>query len=260
MKGIEPSSQQATPGLTRKIADFWTRNVNAERLFGRSVSAHPRGSDGYFADLEAQRYRTHRHLPPWIASMTPGRSVLEVGSGIGLDSWRMASSGLEVTAIDLTTVGAATAAARFARNGRPARFAAADAGSLPFPDASFDYVYSFGVLHHAADTARCIDEVRRVLRPGGEALIMLYHRRSLNELVHRIMRVPFEEKDELCPVVRRYTRDEVRELFRDYASVDVHADYLFGEGYGALYRWFPDFLYRPLSRWIGWHLMIRAVR
>jgi ubiquinone/menaquinone biosynthesis C-methylase UbiE len=260
MKGIEPSSPPVTQGLTRRIADFWTRNVNAERLYGRSVSEHARGSDGYFADLEQQRYRTHRHLPPWIASMQPGRSVLEVGCGIGLDSWRMAQSGLDVTAVDLTQVGVTTAATRFARHALPGRFSVADAGSLPFQDSSFDYVYSFGVLHHAADTARCIEEVRRVLRPGGTALIMLYHRRSLNELVHRLMRVPFEEKDELCPVVRRYTRREIRELFAGYAEVEVHADYLFGEGYGALYRWFPDFLYRPLSRWVGWHLMIRAVR
>jgi ubiquinone/menaquinone biosynthesis C-methylase UbiE len=260
MKAIEPATQAPARGLTRRIADFWTRNVNAERLYGHSVSEHPRGSDGYFADLETQRYRSHRHLPPWIASMQPGSSVLEIGCGIGLDSFRMASAGMEVTAVDLTGIGVATAHARFARTGTGGRFAVTDAGDLPFSDASFDYVYSFGVLHHAADTQRCVDEVHRVLKPGGSALVMLYHRRSLNELVHRLMRVPFEERDELCPVVRRYTRAEVRQVFGRFAAVEVHADYLFGEGYGAVYRWFPDWLYRPLSRWIGWHLMIRAVK
>ncbi len=260
MKAIEPATQAPTRGLTRRIADFWTRNVNAERLYGRSVSAHPRGSDAYFADLESQRYRSHRHLPPWIASMQPGRSVLEVGCGIGLDSFRMAQAGLDVTAVDLTGVGVATAHQRFARTASAGRFAVADAGDLPFRGDAFDYVYSFGVLHHAADTRRCVDEVHRVLRPGGAALIMLYHRRSLNELVHRVMRVPFEERDELCPVVRRYTRAEVRGVFARFAAVEVAADYLFGEGYGPVYRWFPDFLYRPLSRRIGWHLMIRAVK
>jgi SAM-dependent methyltransferase len=121
-------------------------------------------------------------------------------------------------------------------------------------------VYSFGVMHHAPDTQKCIDEAYRVLRPGGQALIMLYHRHSLNEAVHRLVRVPFEERDELCPVVRRFTIDEVRSMFARFAQVDVHCDFVFGEGYGPLFRWTPLPLYRWLSRHFGWHLMIRATR
>lgn len=258
MKRIEPARQAASPGLTARIADFWSRNVNAERLNGAAVSRSPRGSDEYFAELSAQRYRSHRHLLPWIESLPAGSRVLEVGCGIGLDSFTMARRGLDVTAVDLTAVGAATANDRARRHALTARYAVADAGSLPFADGSFDHVYSFGVLHHAADTQRCIDEARRVLRTGGTALIMLYHRRSLNELVHRFVRVPFEERDELCPVVRRYTRAEIRAAFAAFSEVELRTEYLFGEGYGIVHRLFPDILYRPLSRWFGWHLMIRA--
>jgi protein-L-isoaspartate O-methyltransferase len=57
---------------------------------GRAVSGYERGSEGYFRELEAQRYRSHRHLPGWIASMRPGADVLEVGCGVGLDSAAMA--------------------------------------------------------------------------------------------------------------------------------------------------------------------------
>ena len=84
VKPIEPAKLGSTPGLVRKVADFWTRNVNAERIMGREVTAHERGSETYFADLEMQRYRSHRHLPDWIASMRSGGPVLEVGCGIGL--------------------------------------------------------------------------------------------------------------------------------------------------------------------------------
>ena len=170
----------------------------------------------------------------------------------------MARHGLDVTAIDLTQVAALTASQRFARNAVAGRFAVADAGHLPFADNQFDYVYSFGVLHHAADTALTIREAHRVLKPGGEARIMLYHRRSLNELVHRLVRVPFEEKDALCPVVRRYTIAEIHDLFRDFRTVHVHLDHLFGEGYGPLYRLTPRWLYTLLSRRLGWHIMISA--
>jgi ubiquinone/menaquinone biosynthesis C-methylase UbiE len=260
MKTIEPDKIEPAPGLTRRVSDFWTRNVNAERIMGRSVTVHDRGSEGYFKDLETQRYRSHRHLKPWIESMRPGAEVLEVGCGIGLDSVVMAEHGLRVTAMDLTVVGAATADGRARNRSLNASYVCGNAEQLPFPDRSFDYVYSFGVMHHASDTAKCVDEAYRVLRDGGQALLMLYHRRSLNEFVHRLLRVPFEERDELCPVVRRFTRDEVRTMCARFRDVDIHADFVFGEGYGALFRFTPKPLYRLLSRHLGWHLMIRATR
>ncbi len=258
MTKIEPASPEIREDLTPQIRDFWTRRVNAERIMGRDVTNHERGEDGYFHDLETQRYRSHRHLLPWINAMTPGKTVLEIGSGVGLDTYTMARHGLQVTAVDLTDVGVATARQRFLRHQMPANFLATDACHLPFPQDSFDYVYSFGVLHHVADTEKSIREVHRVLKPGGEARIMLYHRHSLNEIVHRMLGVPFEEKDELCPVVRRFTVNEVRELFRDFSKVKIQVEYLYGEGYGKLFRLTPRWLYDILSvRW-GWHLMIAA--
>lgn len=260
MKKIEPAKQVSTPDLTGRVSDFWSRNVNAERIMGRTVSTHERGSEQYFLDLESQRYRSHRHLKAWIESMRPGSHVLEIGCGIGLDSATMARHGLQVTAADLTPVGAATADKRAAAQRLSAAYVCANGEHLPFPDRTFDYVYSFGVMHHAADTQRCIDEARRVLREGGEALIMLYHRHSLNEFVHRLVRVPFEERDELCPVVRRFTKAEIKRMFASYSDVRIHTDFVFGEGYGPLFRWTPRPAYRALSRIAGWHLMIRATR
>ncbi len=260
MKPIEPAKLDPNPGMVDDVSDFWSRNVNAERLMGRAVSDQERGTEIYFNDLETQRYRSHRHLPDWVASMRSGSHVLEVGCGVGLDSVRMAHRGLRVTAVDLTVVGASTANHRAVENNIDASYACADAEHLPFPDSTFDYVYSFGVMHHAPDTQRCIDEAFRVLRPGGQALIMLYHRHSLNEAVHRILRVPFEERDELCPVVRRFTIGEVKSMFARFSHIDVHADFVFGEGYGRLFKWTPLPIYRFLSRLVGWHLMIRATR
>ena len=260
MKPIEPAKPATAPGLTGRIADFWARNTNAERIMGRAVSSSARGSEEYFRDLETQRYRSHRHLPGWIASMRPGARVLEVGCGVGLDSAAMARHGLNVTAVDLTIVGVATANRRARAEHLDAHYACADAERLPFADGSFDYVYSFGVMHHAADTQACVEEALRVLKEGGEALIMLYHRRSLNELMHRLLRLPFEERDELCPVVRRYTKKEILPLFARFRRVAMHADFVYGEGYGAVFRWTPQFLYQLLSRGCGWHLMIRAQR
>lgn len=260
MPAIEPLEPDERNGLTARIRDFWTRNVNAERIMGSDVSTYARGDNRYFADLETQRYRSHRHLLPWITGMEPGKTVLEIGSGVGLDSYTIAKHGMRLTACDLTFVGVSTAKKRFNSEGLPGNFSVCDACFLPFTAECFDYVYSFGVLHHAADTAATIDEVHRILKQGGEARIMLYHRHSLNELIHRITRIPFEDKDESCPVVRRYTRREIRALFHKYSKVDLKIDYLYGEGYGLIFRITPKWLYNFLSKYIGWHILIRAVK
>jgi ubiquinone/menaquinone biosynthesis C-methylase UbiE len=260
MPTIEPLEPDEKDGLTGRIRDFWTRNVNAEKIMGADVSTHARGDQRYFADLETQRYRSHRHLIPWITSMASGKTVLEIGSGVGLDSYTIAKHGMQITACDLTFVGVATAKKRFQNEGLPGNFSVCDAAFLPFAAGCFDYVYSFGVLHHAADTAATIDEVHRVLRRGGEARIMLYHRHSLNELIHRITRIPFEDKNESCPVVRRYSRAEIHALFHKFSKVDLEIDYLYGEGYGIIFRLTPRWLYDFLSKFIGWHILIKAVK
>jgi SAM-dependent methyltransferase len=59
-----------------------------------------------------------------------------------------------------------------------------------FPDGSSDVVYSFGVLHHTPDIERSVSEVHRFLGPGGVAYVMLYHRYSLVNLVHKVLRLP----------------------------------------------------------------------
>lgn len=260
MKKIESINPEVREGLTRDIQDFWSRHVNAERIMGRTISDHTRGEDGYFQDLETQRYRSHRHLMPWISAMTPGKEVLEIGSGVGLDTFTLARHGLNVTAVDLTYVGVSAARERFVRHGMKGNFGVADACNLPIKSDSFDYVYSFGVLHHAADTQATIKEVHRVLKPGGEARIMLYNRRSLNELVHRLVRVPFEERDALCPVVRRFSAAEIRELFRDFSQTNQTLEYVYGEGYGAVFRLTPHWLHEFMSRYWGWHIMISAIK
>ncbi len=54
-----------------------------------------------------------------------------------------------------------------------------DAEKLPYDDASFDVVYSWGVIHHSPNTALAAREIIRVLRPGGSFRVMVYHTWSL---------------------------------------------------------------------------------
>jgi ubiquinone/menaquinone biosynthesis C-methylase UbiE len=61
-----------------------------------------------------------------------------------------------------------------------------DAERLPFEDARFDVVSSNGVLHHTPDMPAALREIRRVLRPGGEARIVVYNRRSFHYLFSQV--------------------------------------------------------------------------
>jgi SAM-dependent methyltransferase len=248
------------PGSTvDTVHDFWQSHINNEYY-----TSAERASDSYFDDIEERRYRTHYHLPELFESMDRmDQRLLEVGCGIGVDSIQLAKRGFQVTAVDLTESALAVAKQFATRREATVDFRLGNAEGLDFPDESFDAVYSFGVLHHTPDIERSVAEVYRVLRPGGRAYVMLYHRNSLVNLMHQALRLPYEsprDRKDHCPVVYTFSRSGVRKLFRDFASVEVHSDYPFTYGFGPLATKLPLGVRRLLGRVIGWHLMITAVR
>ncbi len=137
------------------------------------------GSPEFYRATEEERYARQPFMAEAVGfDRYPDRDLLEIGCGLGTDLLQFARHGARTTGLDLTVQSVALARGRFRHENVPGRFLVGDAENLPFADASFDVVYSFGVLHHTPDTARTFREIRRVLRPGGEAVIMLYHSRS----------------------------------------------------------------------------------
>ena len=158
----------------RRVQAFWEADP-----CGSEHASAPEGSPEFFAQVERERYE----LEPYIADYadfagTRGRSVLEIGVGLGTDFVQFARSGAHVTGVDLTEHAVALVRGRLELEGLPGEVRVADAEQLPFEDDSFDRVYSWGVLHHTPDTARSIKEAIRVLRPGGDLCVMLYGRHS----------------------------------------------------------------------------------
>jgi ubiquinone/menaquinone biosynthesis C-methylase UbiE len=144
------------------------------------ATAEP-GSAAYFGQVRALR----DEYGPWMPQAldyggAAGLDVLDVGCGQGIDLVGFARAGARVTGIDLTPRHVELARAHLAATGQEGTVVNGDAESLPFPDESFDRVSSNGVLHHTPNMESALAEIRRVLRPGGHARILVYNKRSLH--------------------------------------------------------------------------------
>jgi ubiquinone/menaquinone biosynthesis C-methylase UbiE len=171
--------------LKIRVQKWWN-----ERPCGSTVSREEVGSRAFFDEVERHRYTQEPHIPALVNfPRWQGKEVLEIGCGMGTDLLQFARAGAHVTGVDLTPRAVEITTQRFAIYDLTGQFQTADAEALPFADGSFDLVYSHGVLHHTPNTQAAIDQVYRVLKPGGTAMVMLYHKHSYNYLVNiRIMR------------------------------------------------------------------------
>jgi len=246
----------------RVVRAFWETHVNNEYY-----TEAARGSAAYFADIVAKRYRYHYHLLELFKRLEregmADKTLLEVGCGIGIDTFSLARLGFrEVVGIDLTEAAINVARRRAAAEGLGSvRFELGNAERLPFPADAFDVVYSFGVIHHTPCIANAISEMHRVLKPEGRAFVMIYHRHSLVRLIHHLFSLPYEapqHRGDDCPIVHAYSRSRARLLFDAFSEVRLHTDYPFTFGMRHLSRFVPIFAQRALGRAIGWHLMIEA--
>lgn len=156
------------------VRDFWEEASCGEALY---LGGHSRQ---YFIEQSRVRYE----LEPYILDFAEfdfyrDTVVLEIGVGLGADHQRFAEAGAILYGIDLTDRSVTHTYERFKILRLKSMLQVADAENLPFTSESFDLVYSWGALHHTPDTRKAINEVFRVLRPGGTMKVMIYHKYSL---------------------------------------------------------------------------------
>jgi SAM-dependent methyltransferase len=211
----------------RNVHDFWNASSCGEGLYLPSPD-----SDGYLAQSR-RRYELEPYITSFAnAAATRHRDVLEIGIGLGADHQLFAEAGAQLTGIDLTERAVEHVRQRFDVFGLRSDLRVADAERLPFADQSFDLVYSWGVLHHTPDTSKAVREVARVLRPGGGARVMMYHRHSIVGFMlwlryGFLAGKPRRNLKEIIadhlesPGTKAFTVDEVRALFRSFNNVTV---------------------------------------
>ena len=207
---------EADSQLKDRVRLFWQANP-----CGTKFTDVAPGTRAFYERVEEHRYAKEWHIPEAADfASSGGKKVLEIGCGLGTDGAQFARAGADYTGIDLTEAAVNLARRRFELFDLAGSFRTADAENLDFPDASFDLVYSHGVLHHTPDTARAVRELHRVLRPDGRAVVMLYHRNSYNYRVNiRLLRragAQLLRTESGLKLVHRLTNEPVESL-REHA-------------------------------------------
>lgn len=167
--------------------EWWENNpMRYDQAAGMDRILSPEGTVEFYSEndrlffSEARTFMPWKHLPfdtlipfPELASAR----VLEIGVGLGSHAQLLASHCREYVGIDLTERAVRLTSRRLQLNGLTnAHVVQMDAESMDFPDASFDFVWSWGVIHHSSNTQAIINQIHRVMKPGARVVLMVYHR------------------------------------------------------------------------------------
>jgi glycosyltransferase involved in cell wall biosynthesis/ubiquinone/menaquinone biosynthesis C-methylase UbiE len=236
----------------------------------------------WYQEVEQYRYGEYA---PWMFDVMElgthaGESVLEIGGGLGTDLSQFARHGAIVTDVDLSAGHLEHARENFALRGLHGEFVHHDAEHLPFPDNAFDVVYSNGVIHHTPNTRQVVTEIKRVLKPGGKAIVMMYaehswhywyrlvwekgikhdmlRTHSIGEIMSRHVEIT---ENDARPLVKVYTARALKQLFAGFESKVVFKRQMIAaevpEDFAWVLRWIS---LETAGRLAGWNVIIKAIK
>jgi SAM-dependent methyltransferase len=264
----------ALQSTVEAVHDYWnTHTLGLQYMTDENLEV---GTSEFFAHI---RPWMNPCKFPWImeriereAALLHGKHLLEVGCGMGYDSLEFLRRGVRVTATDLTPNAVNLTRRHFELEGVQAEdVRTANALHLPFEDDIFDAVWANGVLHATGDTARAILEARRVLKPGGRAIISHFYRKpSWMYFLHRWGRENIEYKEEDPPVNEFHTEAEILAMFDGFQILEAVQDHyralpvrrsglkalLYTYGFKPAYNLLPE----PLARRWAYKYSVTALK
>jgi ubiquinone/menaquinone biosynthesis C-methylase UbiE len=245
--------------MNERVRDYWNTHIH-----DLEISTHAPGTPGFFADLDQYHFEKLHHLLDLIRfDDWKGKDVLDVGCGAGVEVVRFARAGARTTGVDIAQSAVTLARQNLEQQGLEARLEVADGEHLPFPDASFDFVFAHGVVQYTSDGRKMGAEIHRVLRPGGLAVFQAYNRHSWLHVLSKVMKTPLEHED--APVLNRYTEREFRDLVSVFTDVRLvferfpvksrlHKGWK-GMAFNTFFVGTFNLLPRALVRRYGWHML-----
>ncbi len=221
----------------------------------------------YFEEIENKRYFVEPHIKNFCEfKKYSNKKVLEIGCGIGTDAIMFAKEGCEYYGIELSNESLNITKERFKLYNLEGQFFNINAEDMSiFKDNYFDLVYSFGVIHHTENPEKVIDEIHRILKPEGEAKIMLYSKDSWKNMMINLNLDQYEAQSG-CPIAYTYTKDDIYNLFDNFKDININQYHIFPykiEEYKNneyikvdYFKNMPDEIFEELKNKMGWHLCI----
>lgn len=176
--------------LKQSIKNWWHQNPFIyDKHAGRAKHQEPILDWAFFRNTDQ---KVIKWMSPWAHTRYPllsnlinydelrGKKILDIAVGTGWTTEQFCRAGADVTAIDLTQKAVEITQKRLFLNNLRANVMQADQENLPFENESFDYVLAWGCLMHSPNTQRAINEIHRVLKPGGKTGAMMYNKNSLH--------------------------------------------------------------------------------
>jgi ubiquinone/menaquinone biosynthesis C-methylase UbiE len=262
---VSTSSTESSSQLNQAVRSYWESSPCG--VSSKVVGDVTERSRDWFERIERARYEKEPFVPAVAQfSSAQGKKLLEIGVGAGVDHLQWARAGADCYGVDLTDAAIDLTRSRLELYGLHSNLQRADAETLPFPDDSFDVVYSWGVIHHSADPERIVAEINRVLKPGGTFVGMMYGRHSLKVFTAWVYWAAIRGKpwrsfrDVLwnhveSPGTKAYTVGELKRMFSSFSAFSakpIITPYDTRVYPRWIHRFFPD-------NW-GWFIALRATK
>jgi len=251
------------------------------------AEGHPKGTKEFFQAVLKKRFTEECD---WMSDVVQferfnGKKVLEIGCGAGYDAYQFCKNGAQYTGIDITPDNPIIAKKHLSLFGFDAKFLEMDVETLSL-DEKFDYVYSFGVLHHTPDLKKALKNIHHVLKKDGEAQLIVYYRWSIFYIIrvvlfNWILKMKFLSMSledlrsqieytvtNAKPLVNVYSQAEFSRFCQDAGFKIIKADIrkLVREDLPAiplvkkLYPRIPDSWLNILAKKYGWYLSLRMTK
>jgi 2-polyprenyl-3-methyl-5-hydroxy-6-metoxy-1,4-benzoquinol methylase len=197
------------------IREYWSKNIHDVE-----IAHHPVGTREFFKELEEYHYEKLEYLRRIIDfNAYKEKKLLEIGCGLGIDLVRFASGGAIVTGVDLAHNAIELARRNFELHGVNGELLVMNGEDLSFNDNSFDIVFAQGVFAYTSDAELMIREIYRVLKPGCEAILMMYHRNSWLYFIAELFGFRVGRED--APVFKTYSIDEFQGMLKDFSHSEI---------------------------------------
>jgi len=274
--------------LTQKTKEWWHKNPFIYLMDNQHITA----DWAFYRNIDRKIIK----WMPWAQKGYPllggvvdytaltGKKVLDIAVGTGWTTEQFIRAGSSVTALDLTPQAIELTKRRLELNHLKAEeLIVGDAQNLPFEDATFDFVLAYGCLMHMPDTQKAIDEIYRVLKPGGKAAAMMYYKHSLHlwyyivfgkgimkgkllkmnlqQLSNRYTDGAYEEGNQLT---KFYDKKEIRKMFGAFRRISIRIEDTttpvdhFPHRYLPLGFFLPSSLKKKIVHVVGQTLWIEA--